>query len=46
MVTFDDIPELKRQMSEFDESVASRLSEIQSARNDKKSTQSTSSTTQ
>ena len=44
MVTFDDVPELKRQMAEFDESVTNRLNEIQSARTEKKSVQSSSST--
>ena len=46
MVTFDDVPELKRQLTEFDESIASRLAEIQSARNEKKSTQSNNSVNQ
>ena len=46
MITFDDVPELKRQMAEFDDAVHTRLSEIQSAKNDKKSSQSSSSTSQ
>jgi len=46
MVTFDDVPELKRQMTEFDDAVHTRLGEIQSAKNDKKMSQSTSSNSQ
>ena len=37
MVTFDDVPELKRQLAEFDEQVSNRLNDIQSAKNEKKS---------
>ena len=47
MVTFDDIPELKKQLASVDESVMQRLSEIHTAKQDKKSlTSSGSSTTQ